>query len=405
MHSRIRRKPHEAGSVYRYRFENLDHALIFQYGFIVKNNRKKIIFVFVIPCCILITGMICTLIREDLVLFPSPDFTPSPYTDKYDKFGGGNSRIERFEVFPDRLIMSYTLKEGARYPYTGINIGKNGQMFDLRGYSDIHIGIHSEKSERMRLFIVLYVDGLSNKTDFLTNLYLSKEIPLWQDKYEYSLRISDFYVPEWWHDMNNINENDERIKIKFENAIAVAIERDRSLPLDITDTVELRSLRFSKDNTRYFLFFGILLFLYYSVILIHALWRVFKNRMVLRMQVIIPYKNLEIENDRDPEKRKIIEYLAMHYKIPGLTVRKVSIACSIPVYKIPVILKETFRLSFTGYINSLRLNEAKRLLTETDMSITDIAMDIGYNNISHFNSIFKFIENVSPREFRRKNRV
>lgn len=359
-----------------------------------------------IPAVLFVSGILWILCRKDLILFPGSDFTVFSYTDENDTFAEGKSRVDEFTIFPDKLVMRYTLKAGAPYPYVGINLGRKGTFFDISGYHDLKIRIQATKSERLRLFLLSYADGITDNTNYLTYLYLYKEIPLWRNRKEYNLKLKDFYVPEWWYAINNITENDKRIKKNFKKTFAILIERGIALPLDVTDTIELEGLSFSRDKMRSILFFGILLVVCYSVMGICLLWNKHKKRIVIRMhEIIIPYKYLAIEKEGDEDTGKIIEYLERNFRIPELSVKMVSVACSIPAYKIPLLLKEKFKLSFRGYLNSLRMNEARRLLKETGLSITDIAMNIGYNNISHFNNLFRFIENMSPGEFRKKCRI
>jgi YesN/AraC family two-component response regulator len=52
------------------------------------------------------------------------------------------------------------------------------------------------------------------------------------------------------------------------------------------------------------------------------------------------------------------------------------------------------------YINGLRIEEAKRLLRQTNMNVADIALNVGYNNDQSFSRFFKKFEGVTPGEFR-----
>ncbi|HEU4507729.1 MAG TPA: helix-turn-helix transcriptional regulator [Pyrinomonadaceae bacterium] len=52
------------------------------------------------------------------------------------------------------------------------------------------------------------------------------------------------------------------------------------------------------------------------------------------------------------------------------------------------------------FITAMRLNEAKRLLLNTDLSITDISFDVGYTSLSTFNQRFTQRVGLGPREFR-----
>jgi AraC-like DNA-binding protein len=55
------------------------------------------------------------------------------------------------------------------------------------------------------------------------------------------------------------------------------------------------------------------------------------------------------------------------------------------------------------YLNRTRISKACALLKRSSMSVLEISYAVGYNNLSHFNRVFKRLAGVSPREFRRKN--
>ena len=65
------------------------------------------------------------------------------------------------------------------------------------------------------------------------------------------------------------------------------------------------------------------------------------------------------------------------------------------------IFKKYTGLNFVQYRNSLRLDNAIKLLQETDKSISDIAFDCGFQNIRTFNRVFIQYTSKSPMEFRR----
>lgn len=60
-------------------------------------------------------------------------------------------------------------------------------------------------------------------------------------------------------------------------------------------------------------------------------------------------------------------------------------------------------MSIREYINLLRINEAKRLLLTTDKSVSTIAMDIGFENISYFSTVFRKLTGLSPKEWKSGN--
>ncbi len=56
------------------------------------------------------------------------------------------------------------------------------------------------------------------------------------------------------------------------------------------------------------------------------------------------------------------------------------------------------------YIHRLRVDKSRSLLIETDMKITEIAVLVGFNDISFFNKTFKKRMGITPREYRERNR-
>ena len=55
-----------------------------------------------------------------------------------------------------------------------------------------------------------------------------------------------------------------------------------------------------------------------------------------------------------------------------------------------------------AYLNELRTGLACRELIESDRSVSDIAFDSGFNNLSNFNRRFLALKRMSPRAFRRQ---
>ncbi len=64
------------------------------------------------------------------------------------------------------------------------------------------------------------------------------------------------------------------------------------------------------------------------------------------------------------------------------------------------IFKEFTANSYTDFITKERLHKAEELLTNSNLSITDAALQSGFNSISTFNRTFKRYKRCSPTEFR-----
>jgi two-component system response regulator YesN len=56
-------------------------------------------------------------------------------------------------------------------------------------------------------------------------------------------------------------------------------------------------------------------------------------------------------------------------------------------------------MSLREYINELRIEEAKRLLISTNSTISEVASEVGYDNISYFSTVFRKTCGMSPIEW------
>ena len=72
-------------------------------------------------------------------------------------------------------------------------------------------------------------------------------------------------------------------------------------------------------------------------------------------------------------------------------------------YITPNYLSKRFRsemgMSLREYINQLRIEDAKRLLLSTNATISEVASEVGYDNISYFSTVFRKICGMSPIEW------
>lgn len=64
---------------------------------------------------------------------------------------------------------------------------------------------------------------------------------------------------------------------------------------------------------------------------------------------------------------------------------------------------EHFHMPFSGYIVHLRVTRGKQLLESTNDSVTDIALQCGFPNVSYFIRSFKSAYDMSPLKYRKKH--
>lgn len=73
-----------------------------------------------------------------------------------------------------------------------------------------------------------------------------------------------------------------------------------------------------------------------------------------------------------------------------------------PDYVVKLFKKE-MGLSISDYILDRRLSRAKELLLKSDMTISDVALSVGYSNFSYFSTLFRKETSMTPQEFRKQH--
>ncbi len=69
------------------------------------------------------------------------------------------------------------------------------------------------------------------------------------------------------------------------------------------------------------------------------------------------------------------------------------------------MFKNRSGISLSEYCNDLKLKDARRLLTSTDIPVTQIALDVGFNDASYFIHLFNKKFGISPLKYRKREKA
>jgi len=109
--------------------------------------------------------------------------------------------------------------------------------------------------------------------------------------------------------------------------------------------------------------------------------------------------NFENQTNSTDSINKIINYISLNFTKEIKNSDLSEIAGYHEYYLNRLFIKHT-GMSMHKYILSLRISEGKRLLLNTNMSISDIAYQIGFNSNTHFSTYFKKEMGITPFEYR-----
>ncbi len=103
-----------------------------------------------------------------------------------------------------------------------------------------------------------------------------------------------------------------------------------------------------------------------------------------------------------PLIRRALTYVRTQF--PEISASEAADACGVSPSYFSRVFKRTMKMSFSDYVNQVRLKEAERLLLLTDDSVTDIAQAAGFSTASYFIRQFRLQYGVTPHQYRHQQR-
>ena len=101
--------------------------------------------------------------------------------------------------------------------------------------------------------------------------------------------------------------------------------------------------------------------------------------------------------------RAVVEYCTKNYQ-KELSLSVLERELHVSKYYVSHLFSERMQLSFTDYVNSLRVAHACRHLKSDELSVTEICAQVGFSTLRTFNRAFQKQMGCSPSEYRKKQR-
>ncbi len=125
------------------------------------------------------------------------------------------------------------------------------------------------------------------------------------------------------------------------------------------------------------------------------------------LQIILSkiFENAELveANHRDLSTIKsILIYCNTHYNDP-LTLDDIAANVHINKYHISHIFNREIGISFTDFINAIRVRKSYDLIKKGEQSITEIAFQVGFSSLRSFNRQFLALSGCTPREYKKRH--
>src|SRR5690625_423712 len=125
------------------------------------------------------------------------------------------------------------------------------------------------------------------------------------------------------------------------------------------------------------------------------------NRLLQQQQ--LPEAIESGNNAKQDEIARIIKYINTYY-YDNISLSLLSQHFHLSEQYISRLFRKVTGGTIINYLNAVRVNEAKRLLLETDMKVIEISKTVGYSNNVHLWRVFKNLTGLSPAEYRENNK-
>jgi len=97
-----------------------------------------------------------------------------------------------------------------------------------------------------------------------------------------------------------------------------------------------------------------------------------------------------------------INYIDANYD-KQMTLEQIAKVCYLSPSRLAHLFKEQMNITIFDYVTTVRIERAKQLLLATTQNCTEICFQVGFNNQSYFNRVFKALVGMTPLQFRGKN--
>ncbi len=142
-------------------------------------------------------------------------------------------------------------------------------------------------------------------------------------------------------------------------------------------------------------------------------WREIVDSLVrqISIHVLRAHANIErsdaIELSRvgivDRRLRRAIEFMHDNSQ-RELQLADIARAAYLSTFHFAHLFKSLTGTTPRAYLARIRIDQARRLLAETDLAINEVAAQVGYESQSHFTNVFKEATGMTPRAFRKASR-
>ena len=126
-----------------------------------------------------------------------------------------------------------------------------------------------------------------------------------------------------------------------------------------------------------------------------TLLSIFADHLSMKSNQIVVHTG----NSEPPVIVKAKQFIRDHHT-EDLSLGQVAAAVHTSIFYFCKLFRKVTGLTFTEFVSRTRVEKAKNLLLNPNLRISEIAYEVGFQSLTHFNRVFKNVVGESPTEFR-----
>lgn len=333
---------------------------------------------------------------------PADHFELSTYSDS--TFDDGKSQVQIITHEGAELKFEYTLIPAYQWPYAAmamkfISPQKKDICQDWSSYSSMEVTQRAGRANGIYMRINMQVP-LDNKTQEDSIRMAQQGVTIQHFSQKETVHLNEFALPYWYKTKHKLSLLDN--KKHFERVCGIDwVTLDVLTGSNIKDTLTIQNITLTGKTQSYPLLGSFTLFVALGLMLLPL----FKPSSVGLQSITTNPIAIQLIDSNTEIKENIEKSYSEHYSDPELSAEAMAKNIGLHPRKLASLTKEFWGVNHRQMLNNFRLLEASRLLKETQNPVGEIALKVGFSNISHFNRTFKTEFEMSPLQFRKEKQA
>ncbi|MCK9181700.1 MAG: AraC family transcriptional regulator [Fibrobacteraceae bacterium] len=310
--------------------------------------------------------------------------------------------------FADSILScDFFVKPAIDYPYAGVGMNfvtdakkLNAELIDFSSYDSICVTLRTERINQIHFKILTFDPSFTKLNSPLSSRFLFQPLPTARAFQEICLALNDFTIPEWWFSKNAIQTPDQS---KFLDRV-MKLDFSSGVERNVTDKLEIKDIHLvGRARVPNFCLIALMIAMLLWILMSEWIFysREKMEQSIKKEHALDSYNQIAVESHSVKITHNVMGYLQSHYGDAELSLESACKGIGVDRNKLSEILKQESGMTFSAYVNELRLKEAARLLKESDLQVAEVASSVCIDNPSHFNKMFKLRYAQTPLEYRK----